>query len=66
MPTKCNSCHEDADSDCKLKGKLYCRTCAHNLTHSRSLEEGQFACPVIDGESGELTPFGTYSNIDWT
>lgn len=54
------------DSPIKYEGKLYCRRCAHNLTHLYHLQENEIPCPVFDGETGELIPYGTYPNIDWS
>ena len=59
-------CGREADESCVYKKRLYCRPCAHNLTHSTQYVEGHIAVPVFDGATKELIPFGTYPNIDWT
>jgi hypothetical protein len=48
-----------------LRGKPVCRVCAHNASHLWPLEENQIPSPVID-EDGNVIPYGTYPNIDWS
>jgi hypothetical protein len=48
-----------------LHGKPVCRVCAHNASHIWPLEENHIPCPVMD-EDGNVIPYGTYPNIDWS
>lgn len=69
---KCANCGKiPADKGCRLGRKRYCRVCAHNFTHLWSLtfqmlKHGVIPCPVFDGDTGQLIPFGTYPNIDYS
>jgi hypothetical protein len=62
----CVKCGNKSEKDLTYKGKHYCVECAHNLTHLCPLLENEIGIPVTDGETGELIPFGTYPNIDWS
>lgn len=64
----CEQCKKPVSESGPLKyrGKAYCYVCGHNLTHSQYLRENEIACPVVDGDTEELIPFGTYPNIDWS
>lgn len=68
MPRKkCNTCRvAPADPGCRYKGRVFCRPCAHNFTHSRMLRTNELPAPVIDQQTGALIPWGTYPNVDYS
>ena len=65
---KCQYCKCEIEKGGKLKmdGKIICRICAHNHSRQQPMGENEVPCPIIDGNTGEVIPYGRYPNIDWS